>query len=110
MTHRTTIFSSSLQGLAVAGALGLFGTAIAHAAPVEIEQAARADVEGSATNVSGECPNLEFQIGETRVVTNDQTIFEDGSCRDLENGDRLEVEGNLSAEGKLTAVEVDFDG
>ena len=106
---RRTTNLRSLRSLAVAGGLGLFGATIASASPSARATPPKAKIEGVATNLSGECPDLRFQIGEARVVTNAQTVYDGGSCRDIDDGDALEVEGSLSADGELTAWEVDFD-
>ncbi len=69
----------------------------------------KASIEGTAKKVSGSCPNLRFVIAETRVVTKDATRYEDGSCNDVKDGERVEVKGKLSGDGTLSAWKVELD-
>jgi hypothetical protein len=42
------------------------------------------------------------------VVTNQDTRFRHGRCRDLDNGTRVEVRGTRQSNGSVLAVEVEF--
>src|SRR5690606_40950244 len=65
------------------------------------------EIEGTVTNVSGSCPTLTFSVGGLAVSTNAQTRFDDGTCSDVTDGRRVEVEGVLR-QGKLIADEVEL--
>lgn len=92
--------------------LGVVGAA-ALIAPWMVSSAlateAKATLEGTVGQVKGDCPNLRFVIGETRVVADERTRYEDGSCRDLARDRTVEVEGSLSPDGTLTARKIDFE-
>ncbi len=69
----------------------------------------KATIEGTVRKVSGSCPNLRFVIAETRVVTKDDTRYEDGTCNAVKEGQRVEVKGKLSSDGTLSAWKVELD-
>jgi len=66
-------------------------------------------VEGAVAEVSGTCPSVRFKVGAQVVATNESTKFDDGTCANVQNGRRVEVEGALQGDGTLLATEVDFD-
>jgi hypothetical protein len=41
-------------------------------------------------------------------TTSDETKFRRGSCRDLENRERVRVKGRRQADGSVSATEVEF--
>lgn len=93
-----------LGAVALAGSLSLLNaTAEAHG------DDAKASLEGRVVKVTGTCPNLRFVIGETEIITDERTRFEDGVCADVVVGRRVEAKGKLSANGKLSAWKVDLD-
>lgn len=82
-------------GIAFAG----LGTAAADDAPMELT--------GAVSELSGKCPELTFQIGDQKVSTDAATRFDDGSCEDVANGRRVEVEG-VERDGILYARDVEL--
>ena len=73
------------------------------------EGGGRVDLEGRVQDLSGSCPALTFRMGTVTVFTSSATKFDDGSCRDLSNGDSVEVKGRRQADGRVHAEEVEFD-
>ena len=67
------------------------------------------DLEGQAQGVQGQCPNVRFSLGGFSVQTDAQTEWDDGSCQDLVEGMRVEVDGITGTEGGVRAREVDLD-
>ncbi len=67
------------------------------------------EVEGPVTQPAGTCPALAFEVAGTKVVTNDKTEFDDGTCADVAKAKKVEVEGTKGADGVLVATEVDID-
>ena len=68
----------------------------------------KTEVEGVIEDLSGTCPSVTFTVAGATVVVDSRTRFDDGSCTDLANGKRVEVDG-MTREKKLHAIEVDFD-
>jgi len=66
-------------------------------------------VEGTVAEVSGKCPAVRFKVGAQVVATTTSTKFDDGTCANVQNGRRVEVEGALQGDGTLLAHEVDFE-
>jgi hypothetical protein len=64
------------------------------------------EFEGLVFNVTGSCPNLEFFVNTFRVVTNDDTDFDRGSCSDLRALQVVRVKGRQQADTKVLAEEV----
>ncbi len=97
-----TIKKTPLTAIAATSSLLLLltGTALA--------QAPRAEVTGNVETLSGSCPGLNFVIGGIRITTDPKTDFDDGTCEELKNGTRVEVEGTLREDGTLVASEVDL--
>ncbi len=85
---------------AISGLLLLAGSASA--------QPAKAEVTGNVENLTGSCPSLSFVIGGLKISTDPKTDFDDGTCQELKNGTRAEVEGTLREDGTLVAHEVDL--
>ena len=87
---------------AVGLALGLAGSTRVFARDVD------AEVRGKVVGLVGACPNLAFIIEEQEIVTDADTRFEGGICRDVRSGRRVEVEGVLRS-GILYARKVDLN-
>jgi hypothetical protein len=66
------------------------------------------EVEGTASELSGNCPTLTFVVNGTRVTTDGSTRFDTG-CAAVQNGQPIEVEGTLLADGSLSAAEVELE-
>ncbi len=73
------------------------------------QRQAEVEREGPIANLSGGCPTVEFSVGATVVSTNAATEYDGGACADLRNGQHVEVEGVLPANGRMVAAEVEFD-
>jgi hypothetical protein len=68
------------------------------------------DFEGIVLLLSGECPNITFLASGQAVVTNGQTEFRKGRCRDLSLGDFVRVRGTTTAGNPVLAERVEFRG
>jgi hypothetical protein len=90
-----SIAIAACAGSALVGA----GSAAADDAPME--------VTGAISELSGTCPELTFLIGDQKVSTDAATRFDDGTCDDLANGTRVEVEG-VERDGILYARDVEL--
>jgi hypothetical protein len=66
-------------------------------------------VEGEVSNLAGSCPALSFTVDGRRVSTDSSTRFRRGNCDDIENGEDVEVDGELRADGIVYATRVDLD-
>jgi hypothetical protein len=65
-------------------------------------------VEGFVSNLSGRCPNLTFTIDGQTIKTDGSTDFDKGSCHQVENSRRVEVEGIRLPGGVILAIEVEI--
>ncbi len=65
------------------------------------------EAEGVVSVLAGTCPDLTFRVGTTIVRTNGVTVFRDGRCGALLNGDVVEVRGTRGNDGVITAVSVE---
>jgi hypothetical protein len=66
------------------------------------------EFEGLVLARSGDCPNIFFLVGSRPVVTNGQTEFKKGRCRDLSVGDYVKVRGTVLGGDPVTADRVEF--
>ena len=66
------------------------------------------EFEGWVLMRSGDCPNLGFLAGGRSVVTNGQTEYRKGRCRDLSIGDYVKVRGTVVTGSPVTADRVEF--
>ncbi len=95
-----TILALSFGAACSLGALSHSGAQAADEGEIE--------VSGSVEGLSGGCPNLRFRVGALAVSTDARTEFDDGSCADVKNGGRVEVEGRQAPDGGVLAREVDL--
>jgi len=51
----------------------------------------------------------DFDVGGVRVVTDADTVYEDGTAADLALDRKVEVFGVVAADGTLTALKIEFD-
>ncbi len=66
----------------------------------------RVKVEGRISGLTGSCPARQFIVDDRVVTTSSQTNFRGGSCGQLVNGLRVEVEGDQQANGTIAARDV----
>ena len=57
---------------------------------------------------SGDCPNIGFLVGTRAVITNGQTEFKKGKCRDLSIGDFVKVRGTILSGSTVTADRIEI--
>ena len=65
--------------------------------------------EGVLTSLGGACPNVTFRVAGTLVSTSAATVFDDGGCAVLANGDYVRVDGFRQLDGSVQATEVEVD-
>jgi hypothetical protein len=103
---------STLIGLVTLGAATVIAPLTSFDAKAhdhEGHETEKVEVEGTVGNVSGSCPNLRFTVGDTKVVAKEKTRYDDGTCKDVKSGQRVEVKGKLNEDGTLSAWKVDLD-
>jgi hypothetical protein len=66
-------------------------------------------LDGEVSGLSGSCPTLRFEVRDTVVLTDQRTNFRGGNCKDLRNGEEVEVEGTLQPDGSILASRVELD-
>jgi hypothetical protein len=69
---------------------------------------ATVDFSGSISNVSGECPDVSFQVKSLAVVTSAATLYDHGRCRDLRNKARVSGAGLAQPDGSILAASITF--
>ena len=57
----------------------------------------------------GSCPTRTFTVNGVKVFTDAATKFSDGTCAQLANGTKVDVEGTRQADGSVKAVKVEFE-
>ena len=73
-------------------------------------EAQQVKVEGQVAGLlPGSCPARTFMVNGVKVVTDTATKFSDGTCAQLANGIKVEVEGTRQADGSVKAVKVEFE-
>ena len=66
------------------------------------------EVSGTVSGLTGTCPALTFVVRDRTVKTSSATRFDDG-CATIKNTVRVEVKGQIAADGSLTASRVELD-
>jgi hypothetical protein len=66
------------------------------------------EFEGVVLLLSGNCPNVSFLVSGRAVVTNGQTEYKRGRCRDLSIGDYVKVRGTVVTGNPVTAERIEF--
>jgi len=65
--------------------------------------------EGVLSGLRGTCPEVTFDVNGMTVHTTASTVFDDGGCPALANGDQVRVDGFRQADGSVRATEVEVD-
>ena len=66
-------------------------------------------VSGRVASLSGSCPTVQFVVAPYIVITDRETRFKKGSCRDLKNSQKVKVKGKTQGDGKVYASEVELN-
>jgi uncharacterized protein DUF5666/all-beta uncharacterized protein/BACON domain-containing protein len=66
------------------------------------------NVKGRVSQLSGSCPTLRFTVDKRDVVTDDETRFTRGKCKDVRDGHEVEVDGQSMANGVVVATRVEL--
>ena len=66
------------------------------------------EFEGFVLMRTGDCPNVNFLAGGRAVITNGQTEYKKGRCRDLSIGDYVKVRGTVVTGSPVTADRVEI--
>jgi hypothetical protein len=73
------------------------------------ERPENVEVEGRVQDLRGSCPSLSFSVRGQTVVTDGDTRFEDGSCRSMREGRRVQVRGERRGSGPIRARRIEMD-
>ena len=65
--------------------------------------------DGVITSIAGSCPVVSFIASGRAVVTDGDTDYRGGRCRDLSAGDEIEVRGVTLAGGAVLATRIEFE-
>jgi hypothetical protein len=65
-------------------------------------------VAGLISGLTGGCPILAFKVGSTVVATDGKTKFKETNCRDIREGQRVEVKGQQLLSGVVLAETVEL--
>jgi hypothetical protein len=63
---------------------------------------------GTASGKTGSCPTLTFSAAGKSVVTDASTHYKHGACGDVSNGDKLNIDGVTTSDGKVRATSIDI--
>lgn len=64
---------------------------------------------GNVSQLGGKCPNLTFRAAGRTVHTSSETSFRGGKCKDVSNGDTVEVRGFKRTDGAYDAERVTIE-
>jgi Domain of unknown function (DUF5666) len=88
-----------------AGALVASKVELKTGEPSEASHEDRRELEGLVTRFASKA---DFDVADHKVTTNDQTVFKNGTADDLKQDVRVEVEGQLDANGTVVASKIEF--
>jgi len=101
MDERERLFAQWFGAASLILSLGVFGCG---GSPIETSaDRAGVRISGQLSELTGSCPSIRFKLGSKRVGTDGSSAFVDRSCRDLRQGEPIEVEGGWGADGRLMA-------
>jgi hypothetical protein len=66
------------------------------------------EFEGWVLVRTGDCPNVSLVAGGRAIVTDGQTEFKKGRCRDLSIGDLIKVRGTVTGDSPVAADRIEF--
>ena len=69
----------------------------------------RDEFEGVVSGLSGTCPNIAFTLRGNTIRSSSATRFEDGTCSQVRNNDRVEVHGQRMSDGSIRATRIELD-
>lgn len=69
----------------------------------------KVEIEGVVSERTGTCPAITFSVAGVRIATGAETRFEDGTCADIAQGRKVEVDGVRQKDGGLKATEIELD-
>lgn len=75
----------------------------------EDDEADEFEAEGAISGLSGTCPSIAFTLAGKTFRTNSSTEFKGGACSALANGDTVEAEGAVQADGSVLAKKVELE-
>jgi len=64
--------------------------------------------EGIVGTLTDTCPAITFMLQTRQITTTNTTRFDGGVCTAIKNGSKVEVEGNLQANGSVVATRVEI--
>jgi hypothetical protein len=67
------------------------------------------EFSGAVSGLSGSCPTIRFTLEGITITTNNGTEFRRGSCQNVQNGGRVQVDGMFQSDGTLLARRVELD-
>ena len=68
----------------------------------------RVTLKGVVSDLGGACPNATLKFGSQVIAVNGSTLFVQGACSDLANGQTVEVKGFRRTDGSVLATMVKF--
>ena len=65
-------------------------------------------VSGLLSLLTGSCPNIRFSAGARFIVADKSTDYSHGGCKDISNGDTVQVNGATQSDGTLLATRIEI--
>jgi hypothetical protein len=63
---------------------------------------------GDVKNLDGSCPALRFEVKDRTVITDGDTDFKKGECKDVREDRKVDVKGQVQSSGRVLAQEVEI--
>jgi len=67
------------------------------------------ELDGDIKKLTGQCAAATFELEGKVVYTTAATEFKSGPCKNLKNGEEVEVRGFLMSDGRVRADVIRFD-
>ncbi len=87
----------------------LFAKKVSPVTPVQLTAEDEFEIEGIVTNLDNTSTNIQFDLNNFHVITDDQTIFKDGVKNDIGLNVLVEVEGVINTDGTLLAESIELE-
>ena len=69
---------------------------------------ATVSLSGALSSLSGSCPAIRFTVSARLIVSDKNTDYSHGGCKDISNGDTVKVDGTTQSDGTVLATRIEI--